>query len=154
MFKTTKYSLVAFMMMIAPAFWANVAQAADYAVIIHSDNKIDLAGNAAREIIKQLYLKELTQWPNGLAAEPFGRESGSAVQLAFEKQVLGLSGSESSNHWARMKQTKGETPPREVGPDRILFRLVSKFPGGFAVVTAEEMANAPSSVMVLYNFSD
>ncbi|GER07521.1 hypothetical protein GCM10007972_20970 [Iodidimonas muriae] len=128
--------------------------AADYVVLVNKANPTELSGDAAVDTIRQLYLKELSNWPNGLHADPFAREGGSPAQTAFINNILKMSPTAVTDHWTRVKQTKGETPPREVGSERILFRLIGKFEGGFAIVSAEEAASAPDTVKVLLTFSD
>lgn len=134
--------------------FAGDGHAADYAVIVNAANPILSEGSAAKDTVKRLYLKDLSSWPGGADAQPFAREAGSAAQTAFVAKVLGMNETAINDHWTRVKQTKGETPPREVGSDRILFRLVGKFEGGLAFVTAEEAAAAPAEVKVLFTFSD
>ncbi|RME68389.1 MAG: hypothetical protein D6782_01195 [Alphaproteobacteria bacterium] len=130
------------------------ALAGDYAVIVNAKNPVSDGGAETRNLIKRIYLKEITAWVNGVETQPLAREAGSAVQTAFHAKVLEMSESAVNEHWLRLKQTKGETPPREVGSSLILFRLVGKYEGSFAAVTAEEAAAAPPEVKVLFTFSD
>lgn len=130
------------------------AMAAEYAVVVNAANPVLEKGEDARDTVRRVYLKELSAWPGGAESQPFAREAGSPVQTAFVKAVLGMDETAINDHWTRVKQTKGETPPREVGSVNILFRLVGKFEGGLSVVTAEEAASAPAEVKVLFRFSD
>lgn len=140
--------------LLAGLVFARHAAAADYAVIVNSDNPVLAEGEAARETVKRIYLKELGQWPDGSPAQPLARTGGSPAQEAFVAKVLEMTGASVNDHWARLKQTKGETPPREVNSALVLFRTVGREKGGLAVLTADELLDAPAEVSVLFRFSD
>ncbi|MDQ7018011.1 MAG: hypothetical protein Q9M33_02495 [Robiginitomaculum sp.] len=135
------------MSMAAPA-----AQAQTFAVIVNAENNFTGDENTKRTQIKRLYLKEQTAWPGGVESIPFGREAGSPEQVAFEKSVLAMSNSEIESHWLKLKQIRGETPPRGIGSVRILARQVGKKPGAFGVVLASEAATIDGA-KVLFEFT-
>ncbi len=143
-----------FAAILTAALASTSASAADYAVIINASNPIAGDNADTRAMIKRSYMKEMSAWVNGSETQPLARESGSAVQQAFHKSVLEMSDAAVNDHWLRLKQIKGETPPREVGSARILFRLVGKYEGAFSFVTAEEALEIPPEVKVLFTFSD
>lgn len=130
------------------------AMAAEYAVIVNAANPASGDSPDTRNLLKRIYLKEMTAWVNGVETQPLAREAGSPAQAAFHAQILGMSDTAVNEHWLRLKQVKGETPPREVGAARILFRLVGKYEGSFSVVTAEEAQELPPEVKVLFTFTD
>ncbi|MBL4596459.1 MAG: hypothetical protein JKX99_07765 [Robiginitomaculum sp.] len=131
---------------------ATPAIAETYAVVINAENTFSGDETAMKEQIKRLYLKEQSSWPGGVEAVPFGREADSAEQSAFVKSVLNMSGSEVVGHWLKLKQVRGETPPRGVGSARILARQIGKQPGAFGIVLASE-AGAIANSKVLFEFS-
>jgi len=132
---------------------AGPAQAAEYALVVNAANPASDDAET-RQIIKRLYLKEASSWPDGAEAQPFAREAGTPEQTAFYTQVLGMDETAVDEHWLRVKQVKGETPPRSIGSSRIIYRLVGKYAGSFAVVSADEIADAPAEVKVLFTFTD
>jgi hypothetical protein len=138
--------------LVLPAFVSTNALAQTYAVVVNAEN--DFTGDDAKKKtqIKRLYLKEQTAWPGGPDAIPFGRDEGSAEQTAFMQSVLGMSSSEIEGHWLKLKQIRGETPPRSIGSARILARQIGKNPGAFGVVLASE-AGAIAGGKVLFEFS-
>lgn len=132
---------------------AAAAQAKTYVVVINEANSAAQNASDPKAVVKRLFLKRQTQWPNnGPSALPMARKSDSAVQKAFRAKVLGMSKSEVQSHWASMKQTQGETPPREVGTALILFRRLRREPGAFTVLSKDELSQAPGEVRVLYEF--
>ncbi len=128
---------------INPAF----AVAKEYAVITNLENN----SSATVDDIKNLYLKELSNWPNGQKAIAYGRDKNSPEQIAFNKTILGLSDVQISNHWIYKKQVSGETPPRAISSKRMLLRQIAKRPGSFGIVAADQVN---SGVKVVVTFSD
>jgi len=105
-----------------------------------------------RGYIKTLFLKQQTTWPDGTPAPPLSRRNETAAQQAFLADVLDMNQDELENHWLRTKQTQGETPPREVGPELILYRCVTKEVGSFSVTSAAKRDSAPIEVEMLFEF--
>ena len=57
-----------------------------YAVVVNAANPITLSGDAARTVVKDLFLKNLGRWPNGTEAKPYAREDlGAAIRLLLDK---------------------------------------------------------------------
>ena len=134
---------------------ATTARAAEYVVLVNADNPLLDSGVDATETVKRLFLKELGSWPEGgPPALPLARTKALPAQAAFVAKVLGMTQAELDTHWLRLKQTRGETPPREVGSTLILFRQISRNPGAFAPATADEALDAPAEVAILFRFSD
>jgi ABC-type phosphate transport system substrate-binding protein len=133
----------------APAAAAPVAET--YALIVNVNNPSKDDADAAKKTIKTLYLKDLTRWPGGTDAKPYGREATSGEQAAFVAAVLGMSDAELARHWLRLKNLNGTTPPKEVDSDRLLLKHVSRHDGAFGVVKAS-VAKA-DGVRVLFEFT-
>ena len=128
------------------------AWAAKYAVVINAENAAAQGMDDPRSYVKTLYLKQQTTWPDGTSAAPLARRAGSPVHQAFMAEVLQMSQEEIDSHWLRMKQTQGETPPREVGSALILYRFVTKELGSVSVISADELETAPIEVEVMFEF--
>jgi len=125
-------------------------QEGTYAVVVHKDNPFKGSTDEAKTLVKQLYLKTQTAWPDGSASEPFGRKEGSDEEVAFFKNVLGMSDAELTRHWIKMKNSKGETPPRALGSSRLALKYAARNKGGFTVVKASEAED--EGVRVLFTF--
>ena len=127
------------------------ASAADYYVVVNEANGFNGSEDEARALIRRLYLKTTKNWPGGETAVPFARKGSSDEQMALLQAILDMSDSEHVQHWARLKQTTGDTPPRAVGSNSILLRLIKREPGAIGVIDAS--APAPQGVKVLLRFS-
>lgn len=122
-----------------------------YAVVVHADNTLSTSGDALKTLIKRLYLKELTHWPDGIEARVYARTIDSAAQQAFRRQLLAMSEAELARHWLKQKSTNGSTPPKEVESDRLILKFVAKYPNALGVVELASLKDA-TGVKVLFEF--
>lgn len=130
------------------------AAAADYLVIANASDPITNHSENIAPRIKQLYLKESKTWRSSLLAKPFARSPGSQVQRAFEENILQMSASQLDTHWLRLKQIRGETPPRAIGSTQILLRQLQRKPGAFATIKRSEYIPDENTVIILEFSSD
>ncbi len=124
---------------------------ATYALVVNASNPAQDGRDAARKIVRTLYLKDLSRWPDGVEAKPYGREPTSAEHAAFLAEVLGMSEAELARHWLRLKNMNGTAPPKAVDTDRLLLKHVSRHDGAFGVVKASAAKGA--GVRVLFEFT-
>lgn len=126
-------------------------EVARFVVIVHVDNKFAATGDAARAVVKQLFLKELSHWPDGTDAKAYARDPRSAAQEAFRRVVLEMSEAELARHWLKMKSRDGTTPPKEVDSDRLVLKYVAKNPFALGIVELASAKDA-SDVRTLLEF--
>lgn len=122
-----------------------------YVLVVNASNTAAEAGEAARSVVKRLFLKDLTQWPDGTEAKPYRRPDGTDAQRAFLAAVLAMSDAELARHWLRIKNQDGSTPPKEVDSDRMALKYVARYAGAFCVVPKEAVKDA-EGVRVLFEF--
>ncbi|MEQ8387926.1 MAG: hypothetical protein RLP16_06510 [Alphaproteobacteria bacterium] len=127
------------------------AQAEDFILVVNSANPI-AAGGDTKTVIKRLYLKQMSEWPHGEKSIVFDREPDSAAYQGFIASVLGMSQAELDDHWLRLKQTTGDTPPRSVGSARILVRQIEKNAGALSYMPASEAEDLGEGVKILLKF--
>lgn len=102
-----------------------------YVLVVNAKNATTEAADATRSVVKRLFLKDLTQWPDGTEAKPYRRPDGSNEQRAFLAAVLAMNDAELARHWLRIKNQDGTTPPKEVDTDRMALKCVARYPGAF-----------------------
>lgn len=136
---------------LAGATRAETAALADgpYVVIVNAGNGYGEPGDAAKKVVKQLFLKERTDWPGGAEAKPFDRPADSPEHTAFRDKVLEMTAAELAQHWIDQKQKTGATPPREVSSASMMIKFVAKSEGAFGVVAKSE-AEGADGVKVLF----
>ncbi|GAB4540323.1 MAG: hypothetical protein Tsb0010_18270 [Parvularculaceae bacterium] len=129
------------------------AKAEDYVVLVNAANDFVGSADDIKTALRTIFLKEKTSWPNGVDAIPLGPSAGDPAYETFVNTVLGMTPQEVEAHFIRLKQIKGETPPREVGSARILMRTVGKQEGAFGIATKADAADLAEGVRVLFEFS-
>ena len=128
------------------------SQAENYALIVNSENPINATTQEIHQEIRRLFLKEKKSWPGGFRAKPLSPKIGSSAYKEFITKFLNMDSAQLAQHWLRIKQTSGETPPREVRSTRIVTKLVGRTKGGFAVIDNADTQKLPATVRVLLNF--
>ena len=134
-----------------PAKAAPVPGKVTYAIVVNANNTVKETDETARATIKKLFLKDLSQWPDGTEARPYARESTAAEQVAFLAQVLSMKEAELARHWLRLKNMNGTTPPKEVDSDRLLLKYVAKHDGAFGIVKLAAAREA-TGIRILLQF--
>jgi hypothetical protein len=124
---------------------------AKYVLVVHAENPCRDDAATAKALIKRLYLKDLTAWADGTEARPYAREATAAEQVAFLKDVVGMTEAELARHWLRLKNTDGTTPPKAAESERLLLKHIARHRGAFGVVRKEAVAGA-EGVRVLFEF--
>ncbi len=118
-----------------PFLWIlSPANADEIVIVANEEAELPADPEAARVKLRQMFLKQSRTWPNGVSAKPFARGHTSIEQEAFESVILGMDKTELEAYWLRLKQTRGETPPKAIGADRILLRQISRKPGTFGAM--------------------
>ena len=106
-----------------------------------------------QKLIRQLYLKERTFWPQGTPAAPMARPAGRRIQDAFTSVILEMQENQLTSHWSKVKQISGTSSVRAINRDRTLLRLIEKKPGAFGVVKQKALdVILPDNVQVLLYF--
>ena len=78
--------------------------------------------------VSRIYLGKLSKFSNGEPAVPVDQSEGSATRDAFNGSVLGKSSSQLKAYWSRLIFTGKGTPPKEVGDDAAVKKLVAANP--------------------------
>lgn len=132
----------------------SVLHAEEFVILTSTANKYSADEATIRQQVKRLFLKQQQGWPNGESVKSYARKKDSAAHKAFTKYVLEMDGPKLAGHWLKLKQTTGETPPREVGSARMLTKLIGKYEGSLGIMTLEEAKAAEGKVKILFTFSD
>ena len=122
-----------------------------YVVVVNAANPCAQTGKDAAATARKLFLKEMTQWPGGVEARPYGRAATCPEHAAFVREVLGMTDAELARHWLRMKNMDGTTPPKDVDTDRMVLKYVAKHDGAFGIVRADAVKGV-AGVKVLFEF--
>ena len=124
-----------------------------YLVLVNANNRYNAVDADMVAMVRRLYLRDETAWPDSFNIDPFGRLGGSDAQRAFRALVLGMTHDEEGAHWRRLNAASGEAPPKVFFQPRDLVRAIAKHKGGLGVVAAWEVSKLPAKVRVLFAFS-
>lgn len=97
--------------------------------------------------IVRLFLGKAKSFPNGDAAIPVNQDEGSGVRDRFNDAVVKKSASQYRAYWAQLVFTGKGTPPKEVGKDTDVKKLISANP---SMVGYMDSGQVDASVKVVY----
>lgn len=123
-----------------------------FVVIVNDQNSFSGDPSDMKVVVSRLFLKKQSAWPDGELVKPYDRTLHSQEHQRFVKDILNLKEGKLLEHWAKMKQIRGETPPRSIRAASILLKLIKKHKGGFGVVDAELADQLPAGIKVLFAF--
>lgn len=115
---------------------------AEVAVIVNpaNSNAVDV------DAIKRIFLGKQTDFPDGSSAVAIDQTEGSQVVNEFNSKVLDRSASQLKAYWAKLIFTGKGSPPKKVGSDAEVLKIVSSEPDKIGYV---DSASVDGSVKVL-----
>lgn len=118
---------------------------AEIVVIVHPSN-----GNALDATsVSHIFLGKSKSFPDGSTAIPINQPEDSATGIAFAQNVLNKSPSQLKAYWSKLLFTGQGRPPKEVGNDADVIKLVADNPNTIGYIQA---ASATGSVKVAGSF--
>ena len=96
--------------------------AGGFKVVVHPSNP---AAAISRDQLAHIFLKKSTSWPGGKRAVPVDQAEGSAVRIAFSKEVLQKSVSEVKAYWQQQIFSGRSVPPAEKASDGQVLSFVA-----------------------------
>lgn len=133
--KTTRFAFVALLASLASAALSAPAPApapGAYRVVVNSANA---ASSMSREDVARLFLKKLTVWPGGQAAQPVDQSKQSAARKAFSQAVLSKDVSAVESYWQQAIFSGRSVPPLEKASDAEVLAFVRANPGAVGYVS-------------------
>lgn len=118
---------------------------AETAIIVNSANASSMDINT----VSRIFLGKSSSFPSGDQAIPVDQNEGSATRDAFNDSVLGKNASQLKAYWSRLIFTGKGTPPKEVGDDAAVKKLVANNPNMIGYI---DSAAIDDSVKVVLTF--
>lgn len=125
-------SLKVLLLAAACAAVARPAAAQGYAVIVNDANA---ASTMSANEVSQLFLKQVTRWPNGQTAVPVDQADNSAVREAFSQAVHRRSTSAVEAFWQRQIFSGRAVPPVKKASDDEVVAFVRANPNAVGYVS-------------------
>jgi ABC-type phosphate transport system substrate-binding protein len=104
-----------------------------YKVVVHPDNA---AVNLSRKQLSEIFLKRMTQWPDGTRALPVDQPEGAPVRESFSFEIHGRKAAAIKSHWLQVVFSGRGVPPPEKEDDREVLAYVRAKPGAVGYVSA------------------
>jgi ABC-type phosphate transport system substrate-binding protein len=118
---------------------------ADIAVIVNPSNANSLDGST----ISRIFLGKAKSFPDGSNAEPINSQEGAPSSNEFNQKVLKKSASQLKAYWSKLVFTGKGTPPKAVGGDEDVLKLVSSNSNAIGYIDASKV---DGSVKVVATF--
>lgn len=100
-----------------------------------------------QEDVSRIFLAKTKTFPNDKPAVPVNQNDGSAVRAAFEDKVLKKTPSQVNAYWTQLIFTGKGTPPKDVGGDADVKKLVADNPN---IVGYIDSSIVDATVTVIY----
>jgi ABC-type phosphate transport system substrate-binding protein len=98
---------------------------ADIVVVTSAKNQQD---ELSKSMVKKIFLKKITEFPNGQSVEPIDFVDDNMVKWDFYKEVTRKKPAQIHSYWSRAIFTGIDKPPTQVQNSRQLKALLSKNP--------------------------
>ena len=145
--RPTAFSLLVVATVVGIQLLSGATRAADapVRVIAHPDRGARLTAADVRAI----YLKRRRLWPDGAPIIPINREAGSVARELFSQRVFGQGSRRLASYWNQRYFESGEFPPATMASDEAILRFVSQNPNAVGYITADDVGDDVSVVLVL-----
>jgi ABC-type phosphate transport system substrate-binding protein len=111
---------------------AGAASAADYLIVVNKDN----ANPVDKDFVAKAFRGEAKSWPAGGNVTTVALPEENASRVAFDKDVLGKSPSQSRALWAQLTFSGKAVPPKMVDSDADVIKAVSENKNAIGYVSA------------------
>ena len=104
-----------------------------YKVVVHPDTA---AVSLSRKQLSEIFLKRMTQWPDGTRALPVDQPEDAAVREIFSREVHGRKAAAIKSHWLQIVFSGRGVPPPEKEDDQEVLAYVRSKRGAVGYVSA------------------
>jgi ABC-type phosphate transport system substrate-binding protein len=104
-----------------------------YKVVVHPDNA---EASVTRQQLSEIFLKRVTQWPDGSRTLPVDQPEGAPVRESFSREVHGRRAGAIKSHWLQVVFSGRGVPPPEKESDDDVIAYVKAKPGAVGYVSA------------------
>jgi ABC-type phosphate transport system substrate-binding protein len=125
--------LIALFALFAVLAVATAASADGWKVVVNASNPTT---SISKDRLSQMFLKQLTQWPNGSETLPVDQGVTSAVREVFSHAVHGRSARAIKNWWNQQIFGGKGVPPPELATDARVLSYIINNPGAIGYVDA------------------
>ncbi len=104
-----------------------------FKVVVHPSNQV---ASLERSVVKKMFLKKESKWPNGSKVQPVDLKASSSVRKVFSKKAVGKSVRSIKSYWQQQIFSGRGVPPPEKSSNQSVLSYVSTHPGAIGYVSA------------------
>jgi len=116
-----------------------------YRVIVNADNPVT---SLDKKALANMFLKKITQWPNGQVIYPADLEASQEVRKHFSHEILGRPVDAVKNYWQQAIFSGRDVPPVEFATSAEVVKYVVAHQGAIAYISAAEPADNVKTINV------
>lgn len=117
---------------------------AELAIIISAKRP---ALKMSQEEVAKVFLAKTTTYSDGMRAFPIDQTSGTPMREQFNAKVLDKSDGQLKAYWSRVVFTGTGTPPKEVGGDNEVKKLVADNPNLIGYIDKTKLDNSVVAIL-------
>ena len=104
----------------------------------------------SKKMAKQIFLKKVTELPNGMTVTPIDLKDGESIKWEFYKSIAGKRPSQIYAYWSRSVFSGGVSPPEQVNSVSALKIRLQNEPGTVGYMNADD-ATSDMTVLLRIN---
>ena len=116
-----------------------------YRVIVNADNPV---GSLDKRTLANIFLKKITQWPDGQVIYPADLEASQEVRKRFSHDVVGRSVDAVKSYWQQAIFSGRDVPPVEFANSAEIIKYILAHKGAIAYISASEPADNVKTITV------
>jgi len=124
---------------------------ADLAIIVHPDYQ---GGELNQEMIKEIFLGTVTEFPSGHTAIPANHSIGSADRKHFFEYVLEMGETQHKRYWSRKASVGKKGAPVEMDSHAEVLDWVAKTPLGISYIDKNKVNDSVKVLFTVLVFDD
>jgi hypothetical protein len=124
---------------------------ADLAIIVHPDYQ---GGELNQEMIKNIFLGTVTEFPSGHTAIPANHSVGSADRKHFFEYVLEMGETQHKRYWQRKASVGKKGKPLEVDSRAEVLDWIAKTPLGISYIDKSKVNDSVKVIYTVLVFDD
>jgi ABC-type phosphate transport system substrate-binding protein len=116
-----------------------------YRIVVNEKNP---AASLTRSEVARMFMKKITEWPDGADVAPVDQERTSATRDSFSREIHQKDADAISAYWQTLVYSGRETPPPVRKSDAEVVDFVRSNPGAIGYVSASAATDGVKVVSV------
>lgn len=119
---------------------------AEIAVIVNP--KLDVSA-MSQDYVQRIFLGKTTRFENGTVSNPVNQDEGKSIRDEFLSKVLEKTDGQHRAYWSRLIFTGKGTPPKDMGGDEEIKKLVAENPNMIGYINVMSVDDSVKVVLTI-----